>query len=87
MTSKTCNIDEFAFMKRNDLFNNNHSRQTTTIPYLQVCEGTNYTETNTNLSVSKKKSQRTSHSENKSKFKTYQLEFLRDNTDLHNNKT
>jgi len=30
-------------MKRNDLFNNNHSRQVTTIPYLNACEGTNYT--------------------------------------------
>jgi len=71
-TSKTCNIDEFAFMKRNDLFNNNHSRQVTTIPYLQVSDGTNYTETHTNLSVGKK-TQRTAHSENKSKFKTHQM--------------
>ena len=32
----TSQIDEYAFMKRNDLFNNNHIRQTTNIPYLSV---------------------------------------------------
>jgi hypothetical protein len=49
-------------MKRNDLFNNNHGRQVTTIPFLQVSEGTHYTETNTNLSVNKRKTERTTHS-------------------------
>lgn len=73
LTSKTCNIDEFVFMKRNDLFNNNHGRQVTTIPFLQISEGTQYTETNTNLSVNKRKTERTTHSENKTKFKTHSL--------------
>lgn len=49
-------IDEHAFMKRNDLFNNNHTRQISNIPYIDVAEGTSLTETNTNLSVSKKQS-------------------------------
>ena len=40
------------FMKRNDLFNNNHSRQTTSIPYLQPGDGTVYTELATNQVVS-----------------------------------
>ena len=32
----TTNLDEHGFMQRNDLFNNNHCRQVTTIPYLKV---------------------------------------------------
>ena len=40
------------FMQRNDLFNNNHSRQTTSIPYLQPGDGTVYTELATNQVVS-----------------------------------
>lgn len=36
-------IDELEYMKRNDMFNNNHSRQVTTIPFLQIGEGTQYT--------------------------------------------
>ena len=36
-------IDPAQFMKRNDLFNNNHSRQTSSIPYLQMKTGTAYT--------------------------------------------
>jgi hypothetical protein len=28
--------DELQFMKRNDLFNNNHCRQTTSIPFMKV---------------------------------------------------
>ena len=35
-------------MKRNDLFNNNHSRQTTSIPFMQAKSGTVYTELSTN---------------------------------------
>lgn len=58
----TVNIDQYTYMKRNDLFNNNHSRQVTTIPFLQMTEGTNYIETDTNLTVSKKNTQRTYHS-------------------------
>lgn len=68
-------------MKRNDLFNNNHCRQVTTIPFLQVSEGTNYTESNTNQSVSKKKTQKTTHSDNKGKYKTHsQLDVMRENS-------
>ena len=58
----TTNIDQYTYMKRNDLFNNNHTRQITTIPYLKVTEGTSYKEANTNLEVSKKNTQRTYHS-------------------------
>jgi hypothetical protein len=36
-------VDPEQFMKRNDLFNNNHSRQTTNIPFLQPKVGTVYT--------------------------------------------
>lgn len=32
----TANVDQYAYMKRNDLFNNNHSRQVTNIPFIQV---------------------------------------------------
>lgn len=35
-------------MKRNDLFNNNHARQTTCIPYMLPKTGTVYTELSTN---------------------------------------
>ena len=35
-------------MKRNDLFNNNHSRQTSSIPYMLPKSGTVYTELSTN---------------------------------------
>lgn len=38
-------------MKRNDLFNNNHSRQTSSIPYLLPKSGTVYTELSTNQIV------------------------------------
>jgi hypothetical protein len=41
-------IDEFQFMKRNDLFNNNHCRQTTSIPFLKVEEGISFKEPLTN---------------------------------------
>lgn len=30
-------------MQRNDLFNNNHCRQVTNIPYLEVAEGSTFT--------------------------------------------
>lgn len=42
-------------MKRNDLFNNNHSRQTTSIPYLKPINGTVYTEIATNQAVGSNK--------------------------------
>ena len=42
-------------MKRNDLFNNNHSRQTTSIPYLQPKTGTVYTEIATKQVVASSK--------------------------------
>lgn len=42
-------------MKRNDLFNNNHSRQTTSIPYLQPKAGTVYTEIATKQAVGSSK--------------------------------
>lgn len=35
-------LDEAQFMKRNDLFNNNHSRQTTSIPFLKMEGGTTF---------------------------------------------
>ena len=54
--NNTANIDQYTYMKRNDLFNNNHSRQTTTIPFINMSEGSCFKETNTNLSVSKKNS-------------------------------
>ena len=38
-------------MQRNDLFNNNHSRQTSSIPYLNPKSGTVYTELSTNQVV------------------------------------
>lgn len=44
-------IDIDQFMKRNDLFNNNHSRQTSSIPYLQPKAGTVYTEVATNQAI------------------------------------
>ena len=44
-------------MKRNDLFNNNHSRQSTSIPFIDVKEGITYTELETNLSVTNKDSE------------------------------
>jgi hypothetical protein len=45
-------IDAEQFMKRNDLFNNNHSRQTTSIPYFTPKSGTVYTELATNQVLS-----------------------------------
>ena len=47
-------FDEVQFMKRNDLFNNNHSRQTTSIPYVKMEEGSLLKETATNQWVSGK---------------------------------
>jgi hypothetical protein len=47
-------FDEAQFMKRNDLFNNNHSRQTTSIPYVQMEVGSLFKETATNQWVSNK---------------------------------
>ncbi len=54
MNATMKDVDPAQFMKRNDLFNNNHSRQTSSIPYLQAKEGTTFTELETNLSVSNK---------------------------------
>lgn len=71
LTSKTCNLDEFGFMRRNDLFNNNHTRQTTTIPFLKIEDGTQYKEANINQEISKKATSRTCHSEKRCRFKTY----------------
>lgn len=72
LTSKTCNIDEYGFMRRNDLFNNNHSRQTTTIPLIKVEPGTVYSEVEWKQQVSAKDSNRTTvHSEGKCRFKNY----------------
>jgi hypothetical protein len=45
------NLEVEQFMKRNDLFNNNHSRQTTSIPYMLPKSGTVYTELSTNQVV------------------------------------
>ena len=44
-------------MKRNDLFNNNHSRQTSSIPYLNPKSGTVYTELSTNQVIGDGKAQ------------------------------
>ena len=44
-------------MKRNDLFNNNHSRQTSSIPYMQPKSGTVYTELSTNQVIGEGKPQ------------------------------
>lgn len=44
MNSTLREVDPAQFMKRNDLFNNNHSRQTSSIPYLMIKEGATYTE-------------------------------------------
>ena len=43
--------DAHTFMMRNDLFNNNHSRQTSSIPYMNLNAGTSYTEKQTNITV------------------------------------
>jgi hypothetical protein len=43
MNGSVVEVDPEQFMKRNDLFNNNHSRQTTNIPFLQPKVGTVYT--------------------------------------------
>jgi len=45
-------VDVEHFMRRNDLFNNNHSRQTTSIPYMKAQEGTVYKELGTNQVIS-----------------------------------
>lgn len=37
------NVDTIQFMKRNDLFNNNHSRQTTSIPFIDIKDGLVFT--------------------------------------------
>jgi hypothetical protein len=47
-------LDQAQFMKRNDLFNNNHSRQTTSIPYVKMEVGSLFKETATNQWVSNK---------------------------------
>jgi hypothetical protein len=51
------NLDDEQFMKRNDLFNNNHARQTTSIPYLLPKSGTVYTELSTNQVVGEARNQ------------------------------
>jgi hypothetical protein len=48
MNRTTKDVDAEQFMRRNDLFNNNHSRQTTSIPYMVAREGTVYKELGTN---------------------------------------
>lgn len=52
MNRTTKDIDAEQFMRRNDLFNNNHSRQTTSIPYMEAQEGTVYKELGTNQIIS-----------------------------------
>lgn len=47
-------VDPEQFMKRNDLFNNNHTRQTTNIPFFDPKEGTVYTEIATKQVISHK---------------------------------
>ena len=44
-------------MKRNDLFNNNHSRQTSSIPYMLPKSGTVYTELSTNQVIGDSKNE------------------------------
>lgn len=55
MNGSLMEVDADQFMKRNDLFNNNHSRQTSSIPYLQPINGTVYTEIATNQVVGSNK--------------------------------
>lgn len=43
MNATMKDTDPQSFMKRNDLFNNNHSRQTSSIPYMHLNAGTAYT--------------------------------------------
>ena len=56
-------------MKRNDLFNNNHSRQTSSIPYLLPKSGTVYTELSTNQIVGEALNPEEKESSIKTKFK------------------
>jgi hypothetical protein len=55
MNGSLLEVDAEQFMKRNDLFNNNHIRQTSSIPYLQPKAGTVYTEIATNQVVGSSK--------------------------------
>jgi succinylglutamate desuccinylase len=63
-----------SFMKQNDLFNNSHSRQLTSVPFMEVKPGTVYLEQGNNTKLSQEStSSKIFHSKvgSKAKFKKY----------------